>query len=335
MPARHLSRSTRDQHQWKAENVSFRLMLVSSRMASERQRRCARRVLPEMHFRCTPGALQATSGRFWSPCGLPLSAARTCCMATYTWSATAATGCVWRCTSTFHVNGRLRSGQELREYEPPSREQKNSASVWRATGFYLWDFFAKAKGLRRSISRRRPLKGWKGGQCCAMVASYGVWMPKLKELLKEGVATIDDAEAWSPPEVSGLFTSLDAWSSSMFTILRISRATDASKYESLLIAHLARMRAALRKLSDEVLPYSVRTYEHYLFGYAHIRDSGCLIKCSCWVTEHFNIVWKEFLSHHTSHGGGRPRKDGSMQHTNAIVRQCCACVCCTAGSWSR
>ena len=106
----------------------------------------------------------------------------------------------WLCLALhkyFHVNGRLRSEQELREYEPPSRGQKNSASVWRATGFYPWDFFAKAKGLRRSISRRRPLKGWEGGQCCAMVASYGVWMPKLKELLKEGVATIDDAEAWS------------------------------------------------------------------------------------------------------------------------------------------
>ena len=74
----------------------------------------------------------------------------------------------------------------------------------------------------------------------------------------------------------------------------------------------------MRALSLNVMEYSVRSYEHFMFCHAlqHFEERGSLIKYSCWVTEHFNVVWRRMLENHTTHGGGRVKGDGSRAHMN-------------------
>ena len=225
----------------------------------------------------------------------------------------------------FTLEGALKSEAEIMNYLPPNGSSRSESRAWRERGFYLFDVFARMSELHpdlkgKSYAKARPMRGWEAGNCCDLIADYGVWVPAVFAACP-GLHDLKDCE-YSQEAVSDrareMISLLDVLFPMLFVVLKMARSTRASAFLDVVPQYIACLRRTLMAL-DEIVHYSVRTYDHSLFCHFidQVRKFGSLIKYSCWVTEHMNIAWEFFLSHRTSRGGGRAQADGSKDHLNA------------------
>ena len=165
----------------------------------------------------------------------------------------------------------------------------------------------------KSYATERPLERFEARQCCDILGDYGLWSRVLKAQLP-GLDQLATAPDLSDTE-RHVFDHFDVWAPMLCVVLRISRDREPLQYIDLLREHPACWYSTARFMSESLWPYSVRNYEHWFFDHMldEVRAKKSLVKYSCWVTEHFNIVWKQTLLHHTSQGGGRARADGDTQ----------------------
>ena len=140
-------------------------------------------------------------------------------------------------------------------------------------------------------------------------------MPELQKKLANGKQQLEQAD-WAG-EAQNLFKHFDVLFPTLFVIMMVARHPEADQHVEVLATHLAAFRRTLMQL-DTVVEFTVHNYTHYMFCHMidDIKTWGCLIKFSCWLTEHMNILLKYVLCFCTSRGGGHAAKDGSMEHTN-------------------